>query len=143
MQFKCYFLTKILIYFFQSIDCSVYSIINPEIRINKNNNDEITMILFRKNIIKISGIRRVISISKIKKISLIIKNWILKGRRELEIGSNPHSKGEIFSRDLSDFREMAKLIIRISLDRLMKSIERYRIDKIIYIKYNLNFLIGN
>lgn len=121
----------------------MYSIINPEIKINKNSKDEIIMILFKENIIKISGIKRVISMSKIRKISLIIKNWILKGSREFDIGSNPHSKGEIFSRDLSDFREMSKLIIKISLDRIIKNKERYRIDKIIYIKYDLNFLIGS
>ena len=63
---------------------------------------------------KIKGINRVISISKIRKISLIKKNWILKGRRFLEIGSNPHSKGEIFSRSWKDFFEIKKFnIIKI------------------------------
>lgn len=101
------------------------------------------MILLKKNIIKISGIKRVISMSKIKKINLIKKNWILKGRREFEIGSNPHSKGETFSRDLDDFIEITRLIIKIRPDNIMKNKERYKIDKIIYIKDNLNFLIGN
>lgn len=45
----------------------------------------------------------VISISKIRKIKLIIKNWILKGRCWLDIGSNPHSNGDIFSRLFKDF----------------------------------------
>lgn len=49
-------------------------------------------------VIKIRGIRSVISMSKIRKISLIIKKWVLKGSRFFEIGSNPHSKGDVFSR---------------------------------------------
>lgn len=56
----------------------------------------------------IKGIRRVISISKIKKISLIRKNWILNGRWLVEIGSNPHSNGDIFSWSLKDFFEIIK-----------------------------------
>lgn len=75
-----------------------------------------------------------ISISKIKKINLIKKNWILNGRRELEIGSNPHSNGEIFSRVLNDLKEIKKLIIKISLDRMIKNKYKYKIDIIIYIK---------
>lgn len=52
------------------------------------------------------GIRRVISISKIRKIKLIRKNWILNGIRDLEIGSNPHSNGEIFSRFFDNLIEI-------------------------------------
>lgn len=44
------------------------------------------------------GMRIAISISKIKNISLIRKNWILKGIRLFLMGSNPHSKGDDFSR---------------------------------------------
>lgn len=44
------------------------------------------------------GIRRVISMSKIRNIRVIKKNWILNGSRLLKIGSNPHSNGDIFSR---------------------------------------------
>jgi len=36
------------------------------------------------------------SISKIKKISLIIKKWVLKGNQALD-GLNPHSSEDIFS----------------------------------------------
>lgn len=54
------------------------------------------------------GISRVISISKIKKINLIKKNWTLNGMRLLEIGSNPHSNGDVFSRSRSDFFEINK-----------------------------------
>ena len=60
---------------------------------------------------KMRGINKVISISKIKKISLIIKNWILKGIRVLDMGSKPHSKGEDFSRFLYLFFDNKKLIV--------------------------------
>lgn len=52
------------------------------------------------------GIKSVISISKIKKIRLIRKNWILNGRWLVEIGSNPHSNGDIFSWSIKDFFEI-------------------------------------
>lgn len=55
---------------------------------------------------KISGIRRVISMSKIKKINLIRKNWILNGKWLGEMGSNPHSNGEDFSRLEYEFFEI-------------------------------------
>jgi hypothetical protein len=41
-----------------------------------------------------------ISTSKIKKIIVIKKNFNEKGNRDEDIGSNPHSKGELFSRSL-------------------------------------------
>lgn len=90
-----------------------------------------------------NGIKRVISISKIKKISLIRKNWILKGRWLIEIGSNPHSNGDIFSWSVKDFFEIIifknirkrEIIIRISIVKI--------IIIIIYIKLGLNILIGN
>lgn len=44
------------------------------------------------------GSKSVISISKIKNINLIEKKWIENLFRGLENGSNPHSKGEFFSR---------------------------------------------
>lgn len=48
--------------------------------------------------IKIRGINNVISTSKIRKISPTRKNWILIGIRLDDKGSNPHSKGDNFSR---------------------------------------------
>jgi hypothetical protein len=48
----------------------------------------------------------VISTSKIKKIIVIKKNRIEKGIRDEFIGSNPHSKGEIFSRSNKVFFEI-------------------------------------
>lgn len=45
----------------------------------------------------IRGIKRIISISKIRKINVTKKNWILNGWRLREDGSNPHSKGDDFS----------------------------------------------
>ncbi len=46
----------------------------------------------------ITGNNSTISTSKIKKIIVIKKNRNEKGRREDLLGSNPHSKGEFFSR---------------------------------------------
>lgn len=45
-----------------------------------------------------SGSKRVISTSKIKKITAIKKNRNENGRRAVPLGSNPHSNGEFFSR---------------------------------------------
>jgi len=45
----------------------------------------------------ISGINKIISVSRIKKIILIKKNWILNSRQLNESGSNPHSNDDIFS----------------------------------------------
>jgi len=89
------------------------------------------------------GIRRVISISKIKKIKLIIKKWILKGVWLLDIGSKPHSNGDDFSRSLNIFLEIKKLIniIKIEIDINMIKISDNCI--IIYTKIKLDFLIGS
>lgn len=54
-------------------------------------------------IMEIIGINKAISTSKIKKITAIKKNWILKGSRAEFMGSNPHSNGEFFSRSMKDF----------------------------------------
>lgn len=65
-------------------------------------------------IIRINGIRRVISTSKIKKIIAIRKKCNENERREDLFGSNPHSKGEAFSRSINLFLEIIKeIIIRI------------------------------
>lgn len=90
------------------------------------------MLNFKK--VKIKGINNVISISKIKKIKLIKKNWILNGMRLLFNGSNPHSKGEDFSRLLIFFFDKIKLINIINNE--INIINRLIINKlkIIYIK---------
>lgn len=76
-----------------------------------------------------NGTSRVISISKIKKISLIRKNWILNGKWLDEMGSNPHSNGDIFSWSIKDFFE-----IRIFKNiRKKEIIRRIRIVVIIII----------
>lgn len=56
-------------------------------------------------VIMTKGINKMISTSKIKNIILIKKNWILKGGRLSVKGSNPHSKGEDFSKFLDAFFE--------------------------------------
>jgi hypothetical protein len=44
------------------------------------------------------GINRTISISNTMKMTASKKNRVEKGRRAVFLGSNPHSKGEDFSR---------------------------------------------
>lgn len=58
------------------------------------------IIKFENFKIKIIGKINAISTSKIKKIIVIKKNFKENGNREDDIGSNPHSKGELFSRSL-------------------------------------------
>lgn len=54
-----------------------------------------------------------ISISKIKKIMAIKKNFKEKGIRDRENGSNPHSKGDNFSLFATLLKEIIKKIIKI------------------------------
>ena len=58
---------------------------------------------FMENRFVMEGRIKVNSISKIRKIMAMRKNWIEKGKRADLIGSNPHSKGEGFSRSLNSF----------------------------------------
>lgn len=60
---------------------------------------------------------------------LIKKNRIEKGRRDEFIGSNPHSKGDVFSRSLSDFLDKieAKYITTIATIKIIKAI-KYKIE---------------
>lgn len=87
--------------YFQTIDPSFHSITSPKIRVRIKiklvTAHEINWVKFK---VRGSGIKITISISKIKNISIIEKKWIEKETRELEKGSNPHSKGEFFSRSL-------------------------------------------
>lgn len=59
------------------------------------------------------GSKMVISTSKIKKIIPIIKKRREKGIRDRENGSNPHSKGELFSRSRVVF------LLRIEAKKIM------------------------
>ena len=54
--------------------------------------------MFLREIEQAKGKRRVISTSKIRKITAIKKNRREKGSRADPLGSNPHSNGEFFSR---------------------------------------------
>lgn len=85
------------------------------------------------------GIRRVISISKIRKINLIKKKWILKGMWFMDIGSKPHSNGEIFSRERRVFFEIIKFNINKKIDNIRIIIIRIINWLIIYIKIDKFF----
>lgn len=68
---------------------------------------------------------------------------MLKGIRELDKGSNPHSKGEIFSRffkDLIEIKKFSSIIIKDIIKNIKKINKRV---KIIYINFKLNYLIGS
>lgn len=82
----------------------------------------------------IIGKIKAISTSKIKKIIVIKKNRIEKGNREEFITSNPHSKGDVFSRSFNDFFERieARYITIIATIIIIKAI-KYKV-KIIYTK---------
>lgn len=79
----------------------------------------------------INGRRRAISTSKIRKITAIKKKRREKGSREELLGSNPHSKGELFSRSMMDFLDskdanimtIEAIVIRISpMDKIKRII---------------------
>lgn len=75
-----------------------------------------------------------ISTSKIKKIIEIKKNRTEKGIREESIGSNPHSKGDVFSRSRTVFFEISKEIL-ITITLIIKIMIIINIKlKIIYTK---------
>ena len=65
-----------------------------------------------------SGKRRVISTSKIRKMIAIKKNRSEKGSRADPLGSNPHSKGEFFSRSLMVFLEISEEIVITRADKI-------------------------
>lgn len=73
---------------------------------------------------------------------VIKKNRKEKGIRDDDFGSNPHSKGDLFSRSVIDFldKNEAKNIITIEIIMIIDEIKK--IIKIIYIKF-LNFIIGS
>lgn len=64
---------------------------------------EIQIKILEKFKIIIIGKIKAISTSKIKKIIAIKKNRNEKGNREEDFGSNPHSKGDLFSRSVNLF----------------------------------------
>lgn len=87
---------------------------------------------FENLIIQIIGRIKAISTSKIRKIIVIRKKRSEKGKREEDFGSNPHSKGEDFSRSIKVFfdRIEAKSITTKEIIKIIKPIDK--IDKIIY-----------
>ena len=68
---------------------------------------------------------RAISTSKIRKIIVIRKNRSENGNREDDLGSNPHSKGEHFSRsvraffDRIDAKSITTLVMIIKIDAMI------------------------
>lgn len=83
-------------------------------------------------IIKIIGRIRAISTSKIKKIIVIRKNRRENGRRDDDLGSNPHSNGDDFSRSIRVFFDKIEAIniVNTAIKKIIILI--IKIDKIIY-----------
>ena len=74
---------------------------------------------------------KVISTSKIRKITAIKKNRKEKGIRDEFLGSNPHSQGEFFSKSIAVFLEIkeANSIIKELIIKVKKAIkESNKID---------------
>lgn len=90
----------------------------------------------------IRGRIKVISTSKIRKITAIKKNWREKGIRAEDLGSNPHSKGDLFSRSENVFFDkiVAKIIIILAIMKVIVAIVTEM--NIIYAS-NLDLLIGS
>ena len=76
-----------------------------------------------RGIIGTRGKRSVISTSKIRKITAIRKNRREKGIRADPLGSNPHSKGEFFSRSLIVFLDRIE-------ERAIRRLEMVKITRI-------------
>lgn len=111
---------------------------NPSNRINKKKNlilvQIIKFVILNKGII---GKINAISTSKIKKITVIKKKWRENGIRAEDLGSNPHSNGEHFSRSIKDFFDR---IIEIDIKILEINISKIVTENIKIIIYiNLNF----
>lgn len=99
--------------------------------------------MFEKLIIMARGSKRVISTSKIRKITAIKKNRKEKGRRADPFGSNPHSKGEFFSRSIMVF--FARSEARIITTELITSVIRMENNKMIiaFSRFILDLLVGS
>ena len=97
--------------------------------------------MFDKFTIIAKGRRRVISTSKIKKITAIRKNRREKGSRADPLGSNPHSKGEFFSRSIIVFFAKREAII-MTAAAIIKVIVMERKMMIIAFSRNLSRLSG-
>lgn len=85
-----------------------------------------------------AGIRRTISISNTRKITARRKNRREKGIRAFALGSNPHSKGEDFSRSSEDRKEIVRAMRRIRRG-ISRVIRRADIVRIILPEYFIIF----
>lgn len=88
--------------------------------------------MFDKEMIGTRGSSRVISTSKMRKITAIRKKRRENGIRADPLGSNPHSNGEFFSRSLIVFFErIEEIVIRVAEMIKIVKIKRDK-DKIVY-----------
>jgi len=78
--------------------------------------------IFDDNIVTGTGNRTAISTSKIIKITAVKKNRDEKGSPAEFFGSNPHSKGDLFSRSLFIFHEISVVNIIMAADNRMVTV---------------------
>lgn len=85
----------------------------------KNNPVRVHVFTLENVMIVVRGKRSVISTSKIKKIIAIRKNRSENGSRADPLGSNPHSKGDLFSRSVIVFfaRSVERIITAAEMIR--------------------------
>lgn len=117
-------------YFCHSMDLSRYSKYSPRVRIIMKEHDRTIRDIFEVGVSVTMGSRRVISTSKIRKIMDTRKNWTLKGSRLRACGSNPHSKGDDFSRLPSVFFERVEFIVSRRAGIRVISVKIISIDSI-------------
>lgn len=98
------YFSKLLFYWIQFKAPWFHSCRRPKIKIIQMNADARVSVIGLREYIRIpKGRRSAISTSNTRKIIVIRKNRKENGLRDLLTGSNPHSKGESFSRSISDF----------------------------------------
>lgn len=98
---------------------------------------------FENLIIIIIGKIKAISTSKIKKIIAIIKNRKEKGNREDSDGSNPHSKGDLFSRSIKAFLDKIEANTITIVAIINTIVAMIVVEKITYTKLCLVLMIGS
>ena len=99
--------------------------------------------ILEKFIITIIGKIKAISTSKIKKIIAIRKNCRENGSREDDLGSNPHSNGDLFSRSIMDFFDKIEANIITTAEIIIINKPIMKIKRIIYTILIIGLMIGS
>jgi hypothetical protein len=109
----------------------------------KKNLTNIHVVRLEMGRIIIIGKSRAISTSKIRKITAIKKNRREKGNRDELLGSNPHSKGDLFSRSIIVFFDKIEARPITTTTMMAKIVAMIEMLIITYSKLSLDHLIGS